>query len=382
MLKSLRRFLRERQDLKLFKAVPRVQRRCVIYSEGGGYWTYFEAVVNALIDEYSESIIYVTSSEDDLILNAPPAGIKPFYIGAGTNRTIFFATLDVDVLITTMPDLQTFHIKRSSYHVKYVYLHHSMVSTHMVYRPAAFDHFDAILCVGPHHVEETKARECKMSLPPKDLVEHGYGRLDIILNESQRGPSSRKSNESKCVLVAPTWGQSALLEKHGCEVIRYLLDAGLRVIVRPHPRTISMRPEVLTKIVKKFEAYQQFELDEDANGRKSFYTADVMVSDWSGAALEFSFGLERPIIFIDLARKIQNPSYLQLEIEPLEVKIRSEIGEVVSLDQLHRIGEIAHKLAEDRQRWQVAARSARNRWVFNTRRSGTAAAKYLHSILP
>ena len=107
-----------------------------------------------------------------------------------------------------------------------------------------------------------------------------------------------------------------------------------------------------------------------------------MVSDWSGAALEFSFGLERPIIFIDLARKIQNPSYLQLEIEPLEVKIRSEIGEIVSLDQLHRIGEIAHKLAEDRQRWQVAARSARNRWVFNTRRSGTAAAKYLHSILP
>jgi YidC/Oxa1 family membrane protein insertase len=354
----------------------------VIYSEGGGYWTYFEATINALIDEYSESVIYVTSSEDDPILNAPPVGVKSFYVGAGTIRTIFFATLDVDVLVTTMPDLQTFHIKRSPYHVKYVYLHHSMVSTHMVYRPAAFDHFDAILCVGPHHIEETKARECKMGLPPKDLVEHGYGRLDIILNESQRDPGSRKNNEPKCVLVAPTWGQSALLEKHGCEVIRYLLDAGLRVIVRPHPRTISMRPEVIAKIVKNFEAYQQFELDEDANARKSFYAADVMVSDWSGAALEFSFGLERPIIFVNLVRKIQNPSYLQLEIEPLEVKIRSEIGEVVSLNQLHRIGEIARELAEDSQRWEVAARSARNRWVFNARRSGTAAAKYLYSILP
>ena len=32
-----------------------------------------------------------------------------------------------------------------------------------------------------------------------------------------------------------------------------------------------------------------------------------MVSDWSGVAMEFAFGLERPVLFIDVPRKTNNP---------------------------------------------------------------------------
>ena len=32
-----------------------------------------------------------------------------------------------------------------------------------------------------------------------------------------------------------------------------------------------------------------------------------MVSDWSGAALEYSFGLKKPVIFLDLPKKVNNP---------------------------------------------------------------------------
>src|SRR5690606_13279690 len=104
---------------------------------------------------------------------------------------LFFATLDVDVLLLTMPDLQTFHIKRSPHPVHYCYVHHSIVSTHMVYRPEAFDHFDSILCVGPHHIEEIRTREALFSLNAKTLVESGYGRLDKILDQSRPGPLPR-----------------------------------------------------------------------------------------------------------------------------------------------------------------------------------------------
>src|SRR5690554_6502025 len=159
MFAALKRLLRERQGLKAFNAVPRGERRIVFYSEGGGYWTYFEPVFEALRQEFQEPVLYVTSDENDPVLLNPPDGLRSFHVGEGSMRTLFFAGLDADVVLMTMPDLQTFHIKRSPHPVKYVYLHHSLVSTHMVYRPAAFDHFDAILCAGPHHQAETRARE-------------------------------------------------------------------------------------------------------------------------------------------------------------------------------------------------------------------------------
>ena len=63
-------------------------------------------------------------------------------------------------MIMTMPDLETFHIKRSKSHpVHYIYMFHSMVSTHLVYRKSAFDNYDTIFCVGEHHLDEIQNTE-------------------------------------------------------------------------------------------------------------------------------------------------------------------------------------------------------------------------------
>ena len=63
------------------------------------------------------------------------------------------------VFIMTMPDLGTFYLKRSVHPVHYVYLFHNMVSSHMTFKPGAFDHFDTIFCVGPHHIDEIRKTE-------------------------------------------------------------------------------------------------------------------------------------------------------------------------------------------------------------------------------
>jgi hypothetical protein len=381
MFSAFKRFLRERQGLKEFNAVPRRERKIVFYSEGGGYWSYFEPVFQALWRDFGQPVLYVTSDDKDSTLHSPPEGLRPFNVGEGTIRTLFFAGLDADVVLMTMPDLQTFYIKRSLHPVNYVYLHHSLVSTHMVYRPEAFDHFDAILCAGPHHEAETRTREALKGLRAKELVKHGYGRLDAILAEGVRGPRLRKPDDQVHVLVAPTWGDIALLESHGKEVVGKLLNAGLQVTVRPHPRTRKLSPKVLVEILALFGGHPSFSIDEDANARRSLHAADVMVSDWSGAALEFALGLERPVIFIDIPRKVQNPTYAELDIEPLESQIRSEIGVVLSPSDLHLIGQLAQDMTTSAKDWQAAAQSVRSRWVFNHGQSGSAAATYLHSLV-
>ncbi|MBM3111553.1 CDP-glycerol glycerophosphotransferase family protein [Pseudomonas arcuscaelestis] len=380
MFAALRRVHREWKGLQAFKRVPREERKIVFYSEGKGYWSHFEPVFSALQANHNVPVLYVTSAEDDPLLLAPPVGMHAFYIGEGSMRTLFFSTLDVDVLLMTMPDLQSFHIKRSPFSVHYAYLHHSIVSTHMIYRAEAFDHFDSILCVGPHHAEETRAREQALNLPAKKLVEHGYGRLDTIIKNGNPGPLTAEGLPIQ-VLIAPTWGQNGLIETHGIDAVRPFIESGLRVILRPHPRTRKFASAVLDEIAEQYRNEPLFRLDEDGDGNASLLSSDIMLSDWSGAALEFAFGLERPVIFADVPRKVLNPDYTQIGLEPLEVQIREQLGVVVPTDRLNQLGGIAQAMVADSEKWQATLRAARQRWIFNTGKSGDTAAAYLTTLL-
>jgi len=378
MFAWLNRLRQEREEYRRFLAVPVEQRRVVFYSEGRGYWTHFEPVFRALRDQHGESVLYVTSDPGDPLRSDPPEGLETFCIGQDSIRTLFFAGLQARVLLMTMPDLHSFHIKRSPHAVHYVYLHHSMVSTHMIYRAAAFDHFDAVLCVGPHHEQEIRAREQLAGLPAKTLVECGYGRLDTLLNDNSR-PETGSS--PPCIIVAPSWGEQALLERHGAAVIRPLLASGFQVVLRPHPRTRKLQPAVLEGIAREFSDHPRFSLDEDIEGRHSLIAADLMISDWSGAALEFALGLERPVLFVDVPRKVLNPDYEALLVEPLEVRIRNEVGQVVSEDALDTLGEMAGAMLSDSYDWPTAIRQARERRIYNCGSSGVAAARYIASQL-
>ncbi len=381
MFAWLKRLRQERAEYRRFLAVPVQQRRIVIYSEGRGYWTHFEPVFRALRDTHGETVLYVTSDPDDPLRIDPPRGLVPFCIGEGSIRTLFFAGLQARVLLMTMPDLHSYHIKRSPHDVHYVYLHHSMVSTHMIYRAAAFDHFDAVLCVGPHHVQEIRAREKAKGLPAKTLVEAGYGRLDSILADRCSDSTGITDADPDQIIVAPSWGEHALLERHGAAVIGPLLNAGFNVVLRPHPRTRKLNPTVLEAITAEFSGHERFQLDENTDGKQTLMDSALMVSDWSGAALEFALGLERPVLFVDVPRKVLNPEYEALGIEPLEASIRTQIGELVPETALDTLGAVASQMMSDNRAWPERIRQVREQNIYHCGKSGNVAAAYLVSCL-
>jgi len=364
-----------------FKALPLSKRKIIFYVEDGGYWNFFKDIFQALRDNFNQEIIYVTSSDDDPILIKPPSGISSFFIGSGVARTFFFAGLEANVLIMTMPDLQTFNIKRSPYPVKYVYLHHSIVSTHMIYRQEAFDHFDSILCVGPHHIAEIKARENLYNLPSKELIPHGYGKLDVLISNYHKGKRKKNSNKLPQVIIAPSWGDNGLLELFSDEVVGSLLKENCNVVVRPHPRTLFLNPDLQFHLLDTFGNNKNFQLDLESNSIDSFFNSDIMISDWSGAALEFAFGLEKPVIFVDVPKKILNSKYQELDLEPLEVKIRDQIGIVLSTEEISEIGRYVKKIDKLKNDWQKNLAEVRNQWVFNIGSSGLVAANFIMSCI-
>jgi hypothetical protein len=372
-------FLRAWRDARRF---CNERRRIVFYSEGRSYTKYFDAVIRALIENQGARLAYLTSDPADPILAVHDPRIDVFYVGMRSVRTFVFQMLKASVLITTMPDLETFHIKRSRVHpVHYVYLHHSIVSTHMIYRSKAFDHFDSILCVGPHHLEEIRAWEKLNGLPEKRLFEHGYAPLDSLMASARSlGRPPRLEDGMLNVLLAPTWGPNGILERGAEPLVDALLQAGHRVVVRPHPRTLQFSGRKLDALSAHFKDNPRFFLDKDTATLETLLHSHIMISDWSGVAMEYTFGLERPVLFIDVPRKVNNPRWSEIGIVPLEDFYRKEVGLILPHDRLADAPTIVEYLWESSAAFAERARALRDKYVFNPGSSGSCGAKIIAGL--
>ena len=320
--------------------MPREKRRLVFYSEGKTYWVHFEGIIKELLKAYDISVCYVSSDENDPGLQLEHRNYCKFKTDKGPVRNWLFENIKTDVMVMTMPDLHVHQVKRSKYGVHYVYVQHSPVSQHMIYNEKAFNHFDTIFCAGPHHVKEIREMEKKYGLSKKNLVEHGYGRLDAILEELGKLSIAKKStNSPKHILLAPSWGQHCVIETVGMEVVDHLLGCGFQVTLRPHPQTVKNSNDNITAIVNKYHSHPLFEIDTDMSSQESLHQSDILISDWSGAGFDYAFGLGKPVLFIDVPRKVNNPRYAEIDIEPIEVSIRGLIGKIVSLSEIDKINE-------------------------------------------
>ncbi len=324
-------FIRHLRDVIRFVQLPKEQRRLTFYSEGKNYWPHLEGLVRELLATADIPICYISSGADDPGLFLEHPNCQTFKIDEGFVRNWLFENIETDVMVMTMPDLHQYQVKRSKHKVHYVYVQHSLVSLHMVYRKGAFDHYDTIFCAGPHHIKEIRAMEAKYNLPPKNLVEHGYGRLDAIINESKRRPKKNNPVDApKHVLIAPSWGPEGTIESGiGEKIIDQLMEQGYQVTLRPHPQTVKFAKDRINTILKKYDNAPLFAYEANIAGQQSLHDSDVMISDWSGAALDYAFGLNKPVIFVDVPKKVNNPDYEDIKLEPFEVEIRVHIGAII-----------------------------------------------------
>ena len=366
------------KELKRFEKLDKKDRSIVFYLENEYSFIYFQPIVEKLTQKYDMKICYITSSKTDPMLTCKDKNILPFYIGDGIARSNFFINLKATVIVMTMPDLETFHIKRSKvYPVHYVYIFHSLTSTHYIYGKNAFDNFDTIFCTGNYQIIEIQERERKFNLGEKKLVKHGYGRLDTLINEVQSTSVRKNISNNKVVLIAPSWGPNGLIETKGQEIVHILLDSGFNVILRPHPMTIKKSNKIIQKIEKEFKDNLNFKLETDIRNTESFFLCDCMISDWSGVAIEYAFAFEKPIFYVDTPQKNNNPEYDQIDLVPLEEKIRSQIGEVISLSELSIIPSKINQFLQSQNKFKEKIQKSREETVFNVGNSGEQGAKYL-----
>jgi hypothetical protein len=364
----------EWKDLKKFNKLNDEERRIVFYAENKASMNHFRLLISELTKKSDYKICYVTSVKNDPILSSNDDNIFTFYIGDGIARTKFFLELKAKVLIMDMPDLNTFHIKRSKvYPVHYIYIFHSMFSIHSYLRKGAIDNYDTIFCVGEHHKNEVLEIEKVYDLKSKKLIDYGFGRLDTLLQEKEG--IGKKLDKENLIIITPTYGENNLLKVCGVEIIDMLLENNFKVLLRPHFRIFQENPELIDEIEKKFLDHENFRLEDGVIAKEDFHSSKCLISDWSGISMEYAFVFERPVIYIDVPQKIMNDEIEKIPLIPLEVSIREKIGYVINPKNLKELPTIIIKIDDDSRTEEI--RQIRSETIFNIGDSAKVGAEYI-----
>ena len=359
-----------------FKSANASDKQLVFYSESGQDWHHFSPLIKGMLDNYDHKIAYVSSDPNDPGLRLKDNKLTTYFIGSGVFRILFFQYLDTALCVLTMMDLDNFELKRSIKNVHYVYLFHSLTSTHMVDNAESFDNYDSLLCAGPHQIKEIRARENHYKLPAKNLIAYGYHRLEELIELQYL-----KETPSREILIAPTWGENSILNTVGIELCEIVLDAGYILTVRPHYETSKRTPEVIEQLKNQFKEHENFQLVLEMGENDSLFTSDLLISDWSGTAIEYALGLGKPVAFIDLLPRVRNDDWERLNIEPLESSIRTKIGKIISPQDINSLPRVIEGMIDNQENFSQEIGQLREKYVYNLGQTRTIGPREIKQLL-
>lgn len=378
---------REKADYKRFFNV--VNKHIVFYSEGSGFYKYFKGAIEYLLMNSDATIHYITNDPDDQIfeLSKERPRIRPYYIGEKRAITLMMK-MDADVVVTTLGDLDNYYIKRSYIRkdIEYVYMFHHMTSLPLTSTKGEYEHYDTLLCVGPHQIAEDKRMEELYHTKPKrhvktgyDLLDENIARYDKLVAESNGKPF----NSRPTVLIGPSWQDDCIPDSCIDDMINQLMGHGWRIIVRPHPEyTKRYRPRweaILARWAHASEDELYFEKDFTSNS--SIFTSDVLITDWSSVFCEFSFSTLKPTIFIDTPMKVQNPDWQEVGIEPTDISLRNKVGVSFDPGDLSGLADAVADMIQNPGRWSDRIEQVRGEMIYNVGHGGEAAGEYLLSAI-
>ena len=374
---------RERADYKRFFSI--VGKHIVFYSERSGFWKYFRGAVEWLLANSDVCVHYVTGDPDDQVFAYAESHprVLPYYVGEKRLITLMMK-MDADVVVMTLDDLENFYVKRSYVRkdTRYVYAFHHPTSLHLVSHAAAFDHYDALMCVGPHQVREARAREAQAGLAPRELAACGYDLLD-----SERADylaRDHAANARPTVLIAPSWQPDNILDSCADEAIRPLLGRGWRVVVRPHPEYTKRYRARWEQLQARFADVPAEDLyfEQDFSSSDSILDADVLVTDWSSVFCELALVAFKPCVFVDTPMKETNPEWRDLGIEPTDISLRNRAGVSIAPDELEgRIADVVADMVANGASWAERLEAVRDEMLFFPGRGAERDGRYLLDLM-
>lgn len=327
-----------------------VKLNIVVFSDGKQYYNVFKPVLDEL-DKRKMRAEYWTMSEDDPILNENYNKIKCVYIGSGNKAFAKLNVMNAKICLSTTPGLDVFQWKRSKNTDKYVHISHA-IDDYLGYRMFGLDYYDSVLLNGSGQEEGIRKLEEMRNIKKKDLKIVGSTYMDELQKKKLRlNNEKEKEKHNKTILLAPSWGDSSLLNRFGSLMIKDLIDTGYDIIIRPHPQSFKSEKELINKLMTEFPDSEHLKWDKNVDNFDSLNEADIMISDFSSVMMDFAFIFRKPFIYsIDsFDMSIYDAEWIGKDRQMF--RILKTIGVELKSSDIDNIGKLISKVENN---WDVS----------------------------
>ena len=269
----------------------------VIYSDHKRYWNVFEPIC----DEFERRkipLVYYTQSADDPALSKKYDFVKAEFISEGNKGFVRMNMLNAGTVISTTPGLDVLQWKRSKNVDRYVHVPHS-VDDLSGYRMFGLDYYNAVLCTGINQVDFIRKIESLRTIKPRETKIVGSTYMDANLEYLKDLPSHKTNINCPTVLLAPSWGKSAILSRFGESLLDALVKTKFKIIVRPHPQSKTSEKDLLAQLESRYKDAENLSWNYDNDNLAVMNESDILITDFSGIIFDYAFLLNRPLIYAD-----------------------------------------------------------------------------------
>jgi len=314
----------------LIKFIKDIYNFCRLKKNESSYKIGFFSENNFIFEYLEPYILNKLKKTKVLILSFEKIEIKTidknaiFVFHTNFFRELVFLTIKLKFLYSSTPDLNRTLFKKSKFSkCKYIYLHHSPVSLTLIYRPDAFNDFDAVQAISTYQFDEMKEIVSKNNLNTK-IFKSKY-----LFVEKQIKKNEIK-NPTIDLLISPSWNSN--FYNSNCHILLkdLLLKYNISFKLRPHPMSFAK------KEISKIDL-QKLGIEIDDSKLLNFHNYNFLVSDWSGIFIEYALIFKRKAFLINTPKKIVNKNYIEYNNKPAEITLRNIMGKSFNIDNIKDI---------------------------------------------
>ena len=344
----------------------------VIFAESKRYWPIFEPIIREL-HARGAKVTYFTSSPDDPALTCEYDNVSAVCV---ENENKLFAKLNyinAAVVLSTTPGLQVYQWKRSKDALFYVHIPHA-ASEITLYRMFGIDFYDAILLSGDYQIEDVRTLEKIRGLSAKELLKVGIPYMDEMAKKLDS--AEPVGQHPRTVLLAPSWGPSAIFSVYGKKVLEKLVETGYHIIVRPHPQSFVSEKEMMDKLMEEFPESEQIEWNRDMDNFEALHRSDILISDFSGVIFDFALIHNKPVIYTNPNFDVSVYDYWWMDTPLWTHSALPRIGQELTEESMEDIKGLIDSCLGD-ERYAEGIRAVKEETWANVGGGAAAVADYL-----
>jgi hypothetical protein len=307
----------------------------VIFSDSKRYWNVFKPICDEF-EKRRTACTYWTASPDDPALCENYEYVKCEFVGEGNKAFAKLNMMKADICLSTTPGLDVYQWKRSKNVGCYVHIPHE-IGEMTGYRMFGIDYYDVVLLTGGFQEKDIRKLEELRGTVPKELCVVGSTSMDALLDKVK---NNKGEHDGVTVLLAPSWGESSILNRYGEKFLTGLKKTGYNIIVRPHPQSKISDADMLKRLQELFPDGDNWKWNYDNDNFNALSQADLMISDFSGVIFEYSIVFGKPVIYADTHLDRSPYDSCWLEDEPWRLQVLPTIGRQLREEDFPRIKEV------------------------------------------